>query len=146
MTHSVGLAFFAQEGVDYPQSEDCLTLNIIRPANISAVARLPALVWIDGGGFADDGSSDLRYDMSKLAATHFAEIPFVFGDTSGQGWSTNPFAVERAERRASYEKLVSLLSRTWISFANTLSPNNHGCMFCSCDPTYVPMDRKFVVD
>ncbi|KAF8342998.1 Alpha/Beta hydrolase protein [Cantharellus anzutake] len=32
-------------------SEDCLTLNIIRPAHISKKAALPVLVWIHGGSF-----------------------------------------------------------------------------------------------
>ncbi|RDX42817.1 alpha/beta-hydrolase [Lentinus brumalis] len=35
-----------------PQSEDCLNLNIIRPANIPADAQLPILFWIYGGFFA----------------------------------------------------------------------------------------------
>ncbi|TFK91448.1 carotenoid ester lipase precursor [Polyporus arcularius HHB13444] len=35
-----------------PQSEDCLNLNIYRPANVSADAKLPVLFWIYGGGFA----------------------------------------------------------------------------------------------
>ncbi|RDX42794.1 alpha/beta-hydrolase [Lentinus brumalis] len=33
------------------QSEDCLNLNVIRPANVSADAKLPVLFWIYGGGF-----------------------------------------------------------------------------------------------
>ena len=32
-------------------SEDCLTINILRPAGLSANANLPVLVWIYGGGF-----------------------------------------------------------------------------------------------
>ncbi|KIM47457.1 hypothetical protein M413DRAFT_62494 [Hebeloma cylindrosporum] len=34
-----------------PESEDCLTINVIKPANVSADAKLPVLVWIFGGGF-----------------------------------------------------------------------------------------------
>ncbi|RDX42796.1 carotenoid ester lipase precursor [Lentinus brumalis] len=37
---------------DVPQSEDCLNLNIIRPANLPADAKLPILFWIYGGAFA----------------------------------------------------------------------------------------------
>ncbi|KAI0794098.1 carotenoid ester lipase precursor [Fomes fomentarius] len=35
-----------------PQNEDCLFLNVIRPANVPANAKLPVLVWIYGGAFA----------------------------------------------------------------------------------------------
>ncbi|KAF9559016.1 alpha/beta-hydrolase [Agrocybe pediades] len=39
-------------------SEDCLTLNIFRPANTSSdAAGLPVMVWIFGGAFVDGGSS-----------------------------------------------------------------------------------------
>lgn len=33
------------------QSEDCLTVNIFRPAGVEAGADLPVLFWIFGGGF-----------------------------------------------------------------------------------------------
>ncbi len=32
-------------------SEDCLTINVIRPAGTKADAKLPVLFWIFGGGF-----------------------------------------------------------------------------------------------
>jgi carboxylesterase type B len=32
-------------------SEDCLTLNIIRPSNIDINTSLSVMVWIYGGGF-----------------------------------------------------------------------------------------------
>ncbi|KAJ4509135.1 hypothetical protein HRR83_007183 [Exophiala dermatitidis] len=49
-----------------PVSEDCLTLNIIRPAGISEDAQLPVGVWIYGGGFFNGGSLDPRYNMSFI--------------------------------------------------------------------------------
>lgn len=33
------------------QDEDCLTINVQRPAGVSADAKLPVLFWIFGGGF-----------------------------------------------------------------------------------------------
>ncbi|KAI9164105.1 Cholinesterase [Paramyrothecium foliicola] len=47
-------------------SEDCLTINVVRPAGTKPDAKLPILVWIYGGGFDGGGSSDPRYNMSGL--------------------------------------------------------------------------------
>ncbi|KAL1702025.1 Alpha/Beta hydrolase protein [Schizophyllum commune] len=54
-------------GVAYEnQSEDCLTINILRPANISSEAKLPVLVWVYGGGF--HGGSARTFNATDLAA------------------------------------------------------------------------------
>nr|CAA46805.1 triacylglycerol lipase [Limtongozyma cylindracea] len=34
-----------------PQSEDCLTINVVRPPGTKAGANLPVMLWIFGGGF-----------------------------------------------------------------------------------------------
>jgi carboxylesterase type B len=47
-------------------SEDCLTINVVRPAGISADAALPVLFWIHGGGFFTGGSRDPRYNQSFI--------------------------------------------------------------------------------
>lgn len=47
-------------------SEDCLTINVVRPSNIAADAKLPVLFWIHGGGFFEGGSRDPRYNQSFL--------------------------------------------------------------------------------
>lgn len=44
----VDLPFFQ---VATKQSEDCLTINVVRPAGVKAGANLPVLFWIFGGGF-----------------------------------------------------------------------------------------------
>ncbi|KUJ19202.1 carotenoid ester lipase-like protein precursor [Mollisia scopiformis] len=44
-------------------SEDCLTLNVIRP---SGAANLPVGVWIYGGGNTEGGNSDPRYNLSFI--------------------------------------------------------------------------------
>lgn len=49
-----------------PVSEDCLTLNVIRPSNTGPGANLSVGVWIYGGGGFNGGSLDPRYNMSFI--------------------------------------------------------------------------------
>ncbi|RPD58847.1 carotenoid ester lipase precursor [Lentinus tigrinus ALCF2SS1-7] len=61
------IALLAQtQNANVTQSEDCLYLNIIRPANVSANAKLPVLFWIYGGGFADGSNGILAYNGTTL--------------------------------------------------------------------------------
>ncbi len=48
-------------------AEDCLYLNVWRPAGTKADAKLPVMFWIYGGGFVNGGSSPTVYDGSKFA-------------------------------------------------------------------------------
>lgn len=48
-------------------AEDCLYLNVWRPAGTKADAKLPVMFWIYGGGFVNGGSSPAVYDGSKFA-------------------------------------------------------------------------------
>ncbi|KAF4909348.1 Lipase 1 [Colletotrichum fructicola] len=49
----------------YSQSEDCLTLNVVRPSGYSE-STLPVGLWIHGGGFTNGGGGDQRYNLSFL--------------------------------------------------------------------------------
>ncbi|KAK7018158.1 COesterase domain-containing protein [Favolaschia claudopus] len=44
----------------YPSAEDCLTLNIIKPANATAGSKLPVAMWLFAGGF--EFGTPARYD------------------------------------------------------------------------------------
>ncbi|KAG7388900.1 hypothetical protein PHYBOEH_007663 [Phytophthora boehmeriae] len=59
-------------------SEDCLTINVVRPTGVSEGSELPVGVWIHGGGFTQGGSSDPRYNLSYIIdeATR-AGMPFI---------------------------------------------------------------------
>ncbi|CAI6091975.1 unnamed protein product [Clonostachys chloroleuca] len=65
----VGYAGFAK-GLN--MSEDCLTLDIARPAQAGPGGDLPVLVWIYGGGFTAGGSADSRYNTSYLVKASVA--------------------------------------------------------------------------
>ncbi|KAF2093481.1 alpha/beta-hydrolase [Rhizodiscina lignyota] len=48
------------------QSEDCLNLNIIRPAGCSEDSRLPVVFWIYGGGYRQGSSADPEWNMTYI--------------------------------------------------------------------------------
>ncbi|WP_404710584.1 carboxylesterase/lipase family protein [Sphingomonas sp. MMS24-J13] len=48
-----------------PPAEDCLYLNVWRPAGVTA--RLPVIVWIYGGGFVNGGASPPTYSGANIA-------------------------------------------------------------------------------
>ncbi|OWZ06048.1 hypothetical protein PHMEG_00021755 [Phytophthora megakarya] len=45
-------------------SEDCLTINVVRPSGISEGAKLPVGLWIYGGDLTQGGNRDPRYNFS----------------------------------------------------------------------------------
>jgi para-nitrobenzyl esterase len=50
---------------DMPQSEDCLYLNVLSPANKSS-EKLPVMVWLHGGGYTMGSGSNPVYNLSRL--------------------------------------------------------------------------------
>ena len=48
-------------------SEDCLTLNVVRPAEDSD-RKLPVYVWIHGGGYMTGSANDRMYDGTAFAS------------------------------------------------------------------------------
>ncbi|MCI4589559.1 carboxylesterase family protein [Sphingobium sp. BYY-5] len=48
-------------------SEDCLYLNVWRPATAKSGAKLPVMLWVHGGGFVNGGSSPAVYSGENFA-------------------------------------------------------------------------------
>lgn len=61
--HCIG---YGGDDIGYEISEDCLYLNVIRPAGIDDTDGLPVAVWIHGGGLVMGGSADKRYNLSFI--------------------------------------------------------------------------------
>lgn len=57
--------------------EDCLTLNVQRPANIGSNASLPVVVWIYGGGF-EFGSTQMYNGGNLVKGSIALGKPFLF--------------------------------------------------------------------
>jgi len=49
------------------QSEDCLYLNIWKPANAAPRARLPVMFWVFGGAFRTGSASSPNFDGTNFA-------------------------------------------------------------------------------
>ncbi|KAI0699606.1 carotenoid ester lipase precursor [Cerioporus squamosus] len=48
------------------ESEDCLYINVVRPAHVSADAKLPVLFWMYGGTFEDGSNAQFAYNGSAI--------------------------------------------------------------------------------
>lgn len=59
-----------------PPAEDCLYVNVWRPASVRAAQKLPVIVWIYGGGFVNGGSSPPTYAGAALAKQGVVLVSF----------------------------------------------------------------------
>lgn len=57
---------YGSDDWSYELSEDCLALNVVRPAGYSLESKLPVVVWVYGGGYIQGGSNDQRYNLSFI--------------------------------------------------------------------------------
>ncbi|CAO2652541.1 Nn.00g008240.m01.CDS01 [Neocucurbitaria sp. VM-36] len=99
----------------------------------TAPRRITSQAWAKSGVASYSyrfGVTPAGQSAETIGATHFAEVAFVFGNVNGQGYDTNPFAVASWRKRYQYKRVSELMSRMWLSFANTGSPNYHGVSWC----------------
>jgi carboxylesterase type B len=62
-----------------------------------------------------------------LGVAHFQEVAFVFANLDGVGYNINPLASSNKQVESQLRNVSHLMTRMWLSFATTLSPNNHQC-------------------
>ncbi|KAH5327167.1 carboxylic ester hydrolase [Parastagonospora nodorum] len=73
--------------------------------------------------FFDITPDESFLDPAIYGVPHFAEIAYVFGNAEAVGWEKNPIPQE--SDKADAAEMMDLISRMWISFTVTGSPNNH---------------------
>lgn len=97
-----------------PPAEDCLYLNVWKPAR--ATAPLPVLVWIYGGGFVNGGSSPPTYSGAALA--HKGVLVVSFNYRLGRFGSFAHPQLTRADADAgllaNYGYLDQLAALQWV--------------------------------
>ncbi|KAI0306653.1 Alpha/Beta hydrolase protein [Multifurca ochricompacta] len=60
-----------------PDDEDCLTINVVRPAGTRPGTKLPVVVWIFGGGFEIGGAATYNGGVIVSRSIELGE-PFIF--------------------------------------------------------------------
>jgi carboxylesterase type B len=65
-TYSPACVGYGPSQTGYAVAEDCLYLNVVRPAGVAAGSKLPVAVWIHGGAWVQGSGVDLRYNMSFI--------------------------------------------------------------------------------
>lgn len=59
----------------YGTSEDCLTLSVLAPEATQPDAKLPVMVWVYGGGYAEGTGSTFNSPLLVNAGTDAVSIP-----------------------------------------------------------------------
>lgn len=82
-------------------AEDCLFMNVWRPAGVASDAGLPVLVWIHGGGFVNGGASPDTY-----SGEYIAEQGIVFASFNYRLGRLGFFAHPALQQGASEEEMA----------------------------------------
>jgi para-nitrobenzyl esterase len=95
-------------------SEDCLKLNVWRPAEEGRREGLPVLVWIHGGAFVHGGSSSPVYDGSNFARQGIVFISFNYR-LGRFGFFAHPALTAAAEGAlGNYGYLDQIAALEWV--------------------------------
>lgn len=97
----------------WPQSEDCLTLNIWTPAD--AAEPLPVMVWIHGGGYMFGSGREPQFDGTRLAQKGVVLVTLNYR-LGALGFMAHPELSREADYGASgnYGILDQIAALRWI--------------------------------
>jgi para-nitrobenzyl esterase len=95
-------------------AEDCLYLNVWRPAHRSS-HQLPVMVWIYGGGFVNGGSSPAVYDGGQFASDGIVLVSFNYR-LGNFGFFAHPALTEeqRAGPLGNYAFMDQIAALQWV--------------------------------
>jgi len=100
-------------GGRHPVAEDCLYLNIWRPA--AASRKLPVMVWIHGGGFVNGGSSSPDSTGEGVAARGVLFVSFNYRLGRFGFFGFPALGQEhRAENKGNYGLMDQIAALQWI--------------------------------
>ena len=95
-------------------AEDCLYVNVWRPAEAEPGERLPVLVWIHGGGFVNGGTSPAVYDGGAFARRGLVFVSFNYR-LGRFGFFAHPALTAAAEGPlANYGFLDQIAALQWV--------------------------------
>jgi para-nitrobenzyl esterase len=94
-------------------SEDCLTVNVFRPFDVSS--RLPVMVWIHGGSFVTGAGGDPLYDGSRLAQEGVIVVTFNYR-LGPLGWFAHPALAQDGSDGAiaNYGMMDQIAALRWV--------------------------------
>ena len=95
-----------------PKSEDCLTLNVWRPARSSA-KPLPVMVWIHGGAMVHGGAATYPFDAMAAKGVMVVSMNYRLGRL---GFFAHPATRRRApdDVRGNYGFMDQLAALKWV--------------------------------
>lgn len=95
-------------------SEDCLYLNIWRPAGVRAGDRLPVMVWLHGGAFVIGSGSLPIYDGAALVGERLIVVSFNYR-LGRLGFLAHPaLSAERNGLSGNYGLLDQIAALEWV--------------------------------
>ncbi|HEX7783055.1 MAG TPA: carboxylesterase family protein [Sphingobium sp.] len=98
-------------GPDPVQNEDCLTLNIWKPAN--ATTRLPVMVWIYGGSFVRGDAAHPMFDGTKLASNGVIVVDFNYR-LGRLGWFAHPALTKESPATGNFGLMDQIAALQWV--------------------------------